>query len=80
MISKFSAQGLKVVAIDTRTEAVELVRSLDNDHRPDLIIDASKSKAKDALNAINGLRPSGYHGWGGVDGKPMVIVGKLSTS
>ncbi|OWZ75816.1 alcohol dehydrogenase [Cryptococcus neoformans Bt85] len=61
------AIGLKVVAIDTRTEALELVRSLDNDHRPDLIIDASKSKAKDALNAINGLRPSGYHGWGGVD-------------
>lgn len=75
LISNFSAQGLKVVAIDTRTEALELVRSLDNDHRPDLVIDASKSKADDALNAIHGLRPSGYRGWDGVDGKPVMIGG-----
>ncbi|XAO25121.1 hypothetical protein I312_103931 [Cryptococcus bacillisporus CA1280] len=61
------ATSLKVVAIDTRIEALELVRLLDDDHRPDLIIDASRSKAEEALDAINGLRPSGYRGWAGVD-------------
>lgn len=80
MISNFSTQGLKVVAIDTRIEALELVQLLDDDHRPDLIIDASRSRAEDALDAINGLRPSGYRGWAGVDGKPMIMAGKPITS
>lgn len=80
LISNFFTQGLKVVAIDTRIEALELVRLLDDDHRPDLVIDASRSKAKDALDAINGLRPSGYRGWAGVDGKPMMMADKPIAS
>ncbi|WVF65585.1 hypothetical protein IAT40_000315 [Kwoniella sp. CBS 6097] len=59
------ALGYKVVGIDARPEPIELVKSFKL--APDLIIDASKTSAEDAVKQIVKLRPEGYKGWDGAD-------------
>ncbi|WVQ75520.1 hypothetical protein IAR50_005145 [Cryptococcus sp. DSM 104548] len=61
------ALGLKVVAIDARPEPLSLVRGLQSQLRPDIIVDASSTKAEDIVQAIRTLRSDGYAGWEGVD-------------
>ncbi|WVQ93247.1 hypothetical protein IAU59_000313 [Kwoniella sp. CBS 9459] len=59
------ALGYKVVGIDARPEPIELVKSFKL--APDLVIDASKTSAEDAMKEIVKLRPEGYKGWDGAD-------------
>ncbi|OCF35536.1 hypothetical protein I316_02588 [Kwoniella heveanensis BCC8398] len=59
------ALGYKVIGIDARPEPIELVKSFKL--APDLVIDASKTSAKDTIKEIVKLRAEGYKGWDGAD-------------
>lgn len=59
-------QGLKVAGIDARPEPIEMVRGFKL--APDLILDATKTTAEEAVKEIVKLRPDDYDGWDGADG------------
>ncbi len=60
-------QGLKVVGIDARPEPIVMTRKLEL--APDVLIDASTTTAAEAVKEVIKLRPSGYAGWDGADGR-----------
>jgi hypothetical protein len=56
-----------VVGIDARPEPIEMTRGFKL--APDLLLDASKTPAEDAVKEIVKLREEGYNGWDGADGE-----------
>ena len=60
-------QELKVVGIDARLEPIEMTKGFKL--APDLVLDAGKISAKEAVKLIAGLREEEYEGWDGVDGE-----------
>jgi hypothetical protein len=65
--SAHSAQGITVVGIDARPEPIEMTRNLKL--TADLLVDASKISAEEAVEQIEKLKPKDYVGWRGADGE-----------
>lgn len=61
------AQGITVVGIDARPEPIEMTRNLKL--TADLLVDASKISAEEAVEQIEKLKPKDYVGWRGADGE-----------
>jgi hypothetical protein len=55
-----------VVGVDARPEPIEMTRKFKL--APDLLLDATKTNAEDAVKEIVKLRPKDYDGWDGADG------------
>lgn len=68
--------GYKVVAIDNRPEPLELVQQ--TKYPPDLIIDASKTDAADAIKQINSLHTPTKHNYPGADAT-LVLTESISA-
>ncbi|GFZ47409.1 hypothetical protein JCM24511_05152 [Saitozyma sp. JCM 24511] len=59
------AMGITVVGIDARPEPIEMTRNLKL--TADLLVDASKISAEEAVEQIEKLKPKDYVGWRGAD-------------